>query len=232
MREKVIGILGGMGPEATLDLYRRIIAHTPAKTDQEHLHVIIDSNPKIPSRNLAVLHGGEDPTQALCATARNLEKAGADFIIMPCNSAHIFLPAIRESVQIPILSIVDATLQALLAQAPQTRKVGLLSTPAVAVRRIYADPLLALGIETLVPDAAGQEEVYGVIEAVKAGDKSAAVTARLKAQAEILIRKGAEAIFLACTELPLVLTAADLDVPVLDTLETLAAAAVREARGG
>jgi len=230
MKEKTIGILGGMGPEATLDLYRRILLHTPARNDQEHLHVIIDSNSKIPSRNEAVLHGGADPTPMQCASARTLEKAGVDFIIMPCNSAHIFLPALRQSVSIPFLSIVDATIEALLQQAPHTKCVGLLSTPAVAARRVYADPLQALGIETLVPDAAGQEEVYGVISSVKAGNKSAQVSARLKAQADILIALGAQAIFLACTELPLVLGQADLEVPVLDTLETLAVAAVRHAR--
>ena len=95
--EKTVGILGGMGPEATADLYLHITRNTTAQTDQDHLHVIVDSNPKIPSRQAAVLDGGEEPTAAMCATARNLQQAGADFLVIPCNAAHIYLQPVRES---------------------------------------------------------------------------------------------------------------------------------------
>jgi aspartate racemase len=127
MREKIIGIIGGMGPEATLDLYRRIIENTPARVDQDHIHVIIDSNPKIPDRTSAILSGGENPTTALCETARNLEKAGADFLIMPCNSAHMFLKEFQNCVKIPFLSIVDETIHTLLEAVPDVKCIGLLA---------------------------------------------------------------------------------------------------------
>lgn len=231
MPEKIIGIIGGMGPEATLDLYRRIIENTPARVDQDHIHVIIDSNPKIPNRNLAIMQGGENPSAALCDTARNLEKAGADFLIMPCNSAHIFLSEFRDCVKIPILSIVDETVLALIELVPGVRAVGLLATPAVVRTRLYAEPLQARGVTTLAPDEESQKEVYGVISSVKAGDKSAPVRARIKIEAEKLVARGAQAVLLACTEIPLVMSGADLSVPVLDTIEILARAAVREVRG-
>ncbi|GAJ09165.1 unnamed protein product, partial [marine sediment metagenome] len=93
MPEKIIGILGGMGPEATIDLFYKIIKFNPSEKDQDHLRIIIDNNPKIPDRTAAILGKGEDPLPALQETARNLEKAGANFIIIPCNTAHYFLPS-------------------------------------------------------------------------------------------------------------------------------------------
>jgi len=90
MTEKIIGILGGMGPEATIDLFYKIIKFTPAKKDQDHLRIIIDNNPKIPDRTAAILGKGEDPIPALRETAKNLEKAGADFIIIPCNNYWLY----------------------------------------------------------------------------------------------------------------------------------------------
>ncbi|GAH53208.1 unnamed protein product, partial [marine sediment metagenome] len=109
MPEKIIGILGGMGPEATVDLFHKIIKFTPAKKDQDHFRIIIDNNPKIPDRTAAILGKGEDPLPALQETARNLEKAGVDFIIIPCNTAHYFLPQIQKSVNIPVLNMIEET---------------------------------------------------------------------------------------------------------------------------
>jgi len=108
MSEKIIGILGGMGPEATLDCFARIIKNTPAKKDQEHLRVIIDSNPKVPDRTAAIIGEGESPIPTLVAGCLSLQRAGADFIIIPCVSAHFFLEEIQEQIELPILSIFDA----------------------------------------------------------------------------------------------------------------------------
>jgi len=105
--EKVIGVLGGMGPEATLYFYIELIVQTAARTDREHLRVIIDSNPKVPDRIEAILHGGESPVPALAAGAAALEHAGADFIVIPCISAHFFLENLRERTNLPVFSIFD-----------------------------------------------------------------------------------------------------------------------------
>jgi aspartate racemase len=230
MPEKIIGILGGQGPEATLDLYRRIIQHTHASSDQEHFRTIIDCNPKTPNPNNAVTKGTQDPTRMLCATAQNLEKAGADFIVIPCNTVHIFLDAIRASIHIPVYSIVDETIKTLLEEIPHARRVALLASPAVVATRLYTDRLEAHAIETLLPDEAGEERVREVIFAVKSGDKSPAVKEKLMGVTSSLIASGAQAVILGCTELPLLIGPQDLPVPSIDTLDVLARAAVRQAR--
>jgi len=230
MAEKVIGILGGQGPEATLDLYRRIIQHTHAATDQEHFRTIIDCNPKTPNPNNAITQGTQDPTRTLCATAQNLEKAGADFLVIPCNTVHIFLDAIRASIHIPVYSIVDETIKTLLGDIPNARRVALLASPAVVATRLYTDRLEEHGIETFLPDEAGEEKVREVIFAVKSGDKGPAEKEKLLSVTGSLVAQGAQAVILGCTELPLVLSPQDLSVPSIDTLDVLARAAVREAR--
>jgi len=231
LKEKVIGILGGLGPEATLELCRRILQHTPARNDQEHLHVIIDCNPKIPDPNDAImLEGAPSSIPALCETARNLEQCGADFIVIPCNTAHIFLAEIRAAVHVLVLSMVSEVVSALRRSLPDVRKVGLLASPAVAATGLYARPLAEAGVETILPDAAGQAAVHEIIFKIKAGDKGSAVRVRLEEVAKNLAMDGARAVLLACTELPLVAGPKDLCLPALDTVDILARAAIRHAR--
>ena len=117
--EKVIGILGGMGPEATVDCFEKIIKNTPAARDQDHLRVVIDSNPKVPDRTAAIIGNGESPVPVLAAGCRALERAGADFIIIPCVSAHVFLTEIQQQSELPILSIFDAVAEAVIRDYPQ-----------------------------------------------------------------------------------------------------------------
>ena len=104
--EKIIGILGGMGPNATADLYLRIIRATPAKTDQDHLRVIIYSNPKVPNRSTAIIGSGQSPLPELIMAGRKLEESGADFIIIPCNTAHYFLQDLQKELGIPVLDMI------------------------------------------------------------------------------------------------------------------------------
>ena len=103
--DKIIGIIGGMGPEATIDLVQKIVDHTPAKKDQDHIHIIVDNNPKIPDRTSAIFNGGEDPTTYLINSANLLTRAGVDFIIIACNTAHYFLPKIKEEMDMPFLDM-------------------------------------------------------------------------------------------------------------------------------
>src|SRR3569623_1381486 len=130
MSEKVIGVIGGMGPEATVDFMHRLVARTPARDDADHLHVLVDNNPKIPSRIAALIDGtGEDPTPVLCDMALGLQAQGADFLVMPCNTAHTYLPAIARSVSIPTLDMVKLAIQKLAAATPRPKRVGLLASP-------------------------------------------------------------------------------------------------------
>jgi aspartate racemase len=229
MTEKIIGIMGGQGPEATLDLFRRIIEKTAAKTDQEHFHILIDCNPKVPNPNDAVITGETDPTPMLCANAVNLQKAGADFIVIPCNTVHIFLDAIRASIDIPVMSIVTATVNAVKA-LPNVSKVGLLASPAVVKTGLYAKALLEQGIDTLTPDEKGEADIHDVIFGVKAGNKSQSQREKLFNVCNQLVANGAQALILGCTELPLLANPSDFAVPAVDTLEVLAQTAIETAR--
>jgi aspartate racemase len=229
--EKVLGIIGGMGPEATVDLLRKIIEATPAKRDQEHLRVLVDCNPKIPSRPAALLKGGPDPTPLLQQTARGLERAGAELLLVACNTAHLFHDRIAAAVRIPVLHMVDEAVAEAVRRHPGVRAAGILAGGATVCLRLYQDRLEARAIRAIIPSEQDQERVVSVIYAVKAGDKGPAVRARIREVAERLAQAGAELLFAGCTELPLVLEDGDVSVPVLDPTQILAQAAVRLARG-
>ena len=230
MPEKIIGILGGMGPEATIDLFYKIIKSTPAEKDQDHLRIIIDNNPKIPDRTTAILGKGEDPLPALQETARNLEKAGADFIIIPCNTAHYYISQIQESVNIPILNMIEETAKETQKKVPSIKKIGLLASMGTYKTEIYHQHFKKFNIEVISPEEKDKEEVMKVIYAVKAGDLSEKVKKNIIQIAQKLIDKGAEAIIAGCTEIPLILKEGDVPVPLIDPTKVLAEIAIQKAR--
>ena len=168
MAKKIIGILGGMGPAATADLFSKIIVSTKAANDQEHLHVIIDSNTSIPDRTEALIHGGEDPTEQLTLSARRLAAAGAELIAMPCNTAHGFYDAVCAAVDIPVLHMIRLTAQELLLKG--IKCAGLLATDGTVQSGIYERCFEGSGIELLTPSPAAQAAVMQLTyEGVKAG---------------------------------------------------------------
>jgi aspartate racemase len=230
--KRVIGVLGGMGPLATADFYTKLVRLTPARTDQEHPRVIIDSNPKIPDRTAGLFGQGPDPTPDLIATARGLVRAGADVIAIPCNSAHAFLGAIRDRVPVPVLDMMHEVAAAAAALKPRPQVVGLLATPGTIRARLYHRTLAQQGIAVVDSTPAEDARMLDAIKSVKAGDLGTKVRDRVRAAARALIDRGAGAIILGCTELPLVMAPNDVPVPVLDGTEILAAAAVREAFSG
>ncbi len=222
---RTVGVLGGMGPRATADFFQKLIDLTPAKRDQDHLRVIVDNNPQIPDRSRWILEGGEDPTPALVATARNLERAGADFLVIPCNTAHHFLDSIRRSVRIPVLDITEAVAR----RARGFPCVGLLATRATVVAGLYQKALGRRGCRVLVPSPARQDLVDRAIFAVKAGNLGPRVRAWVREAGQELVHAGAQALVLGCTEIPLVVDPGEWPVPVLDSTALLAEAAVEEA---
>lgn len=229
-RQKVVGVLGGMGPLATVDLYRKIIEETPATRDQDHLHVIIESNPAVPDRSTALLSGGEDPTPLLLSGALRLAAAGADFIIVPCNTAHAFLPRIGPQLTIPLISMIDETAKAVATELPGS-VVGILATAGTIWTRLYQDAFERQGLSSIVPDDAGQARVTAAIAGVKAGQTGDAQTALVQATAAELEARGAQSLIVACTELPLILTQQHVTVPLFDPTRILARAAVSNALG-
>lgn len=200
---RIIGILGGMGPEATADLFLKIIKLTPALKDQDHIRVIIDSNPKIPDRTAYILGKGEDPFPALLETALNLKKAGVDFVIMPCNTAHYFLDRLERETGLYFISIVDVAIEELKRSISPPAKVGVLATDGTIKAEIYHKGLRKEGFIPIVPSGERQKIVMKCIyEGVKAGRVSEAKE-WIREPLEELADSGVKAIILACTELPI-----------------------------
>ena len=229
MEKKVIGIIGGMGPLATADLFQKIILHTQAACDQEHLRVVIDSNTNIPDRTAALLHGGADPTPELVSSARNLERIGAGVLIMPCNTAHNFYDAVAGAVEVPVLHMIRLTADALAERG--VKKAGLLATDGTIQTRIYQNTFAGTGIQLLTPQGADQQAIMDMIyRGVKAGDMAYDTTGA-RAAMEALLAQGAETLILGCTELPLAVELYHLSYPVVDPTLELALGASRFAGG-
>jgi aspartate racemase len=235
MAEKIIGILGGMGPEATIDFFSRIVKGTRVKKDQDHLRVLIDNNPKIPNRTLAIQGKGPSPLPLLIKSAKTLERAGADFIAIPCVTAHHYYDPLRKRIQIPILHIVEETVEYVQTHLKGIRKIGLLVTTGTFQSGLFQGAFFAslIGIIMPAPDVQRNcvmRAIFGKrgIKAVGPSEESK----RLIIEASKgLIEQGAQAIVAGCTEIPLVLKNGDLPVPVVDSVDILARAAIKKALG-
>jgi len=226
MKRRIIGILGGMGPEATTDLYREIIRLTPARRDQEHIPVLIYSNPQIPDRTKAILEGGEDPLPYLIHTAQVLEKAGAGILAVPCNAAHYFLPRVQEHVTVRILNMLEETCRTFRSRIPEGNAVGLLAVTGTVRSGIYADVFARAGVKVIVPDNSAQECVYSGIQRVKAGDMGPEVHRIFESTGARLMDAGAQSVILGCTEVPLAFDEDRAGYPSLNPTRILAQAAV------
>ena len=228
VRDKVIGILGGMGPDATAELFWRIIKATPVRRKQDHLRIIIDNNPKIPELTPAVSGEGKSHLDEIIKTALNLEKAGAEIIVMPCNTAHYYLDNLRQNVQVPVIDMIWETANYISQQFAEMKKVGLLAATGTVKTELYQSKLELR--EVLLPDKGSQGEVMEVISSVQLGHTQGATRRKAASIAQLLVDRGAEAIIAGCTELSLVLSEQEISVPLIDSLQILAAAAVREAK--
>lgn len=227
--KKSIGIIGGMGPLATADLFQKIILHTRAACDQDHLRVYIDSNTNIPDRTAALLRGGADPTPELVSSARGLERQGADVLIIPCNTAHNFYDAVQSAVSVPVLHMIRLTAQALVERGVKT--AGLLATDGTVQTGIYQRTFAGTGVELLVPEGEEQRAVMDMIyQGVKAGRRDYDASAARRTM-EALTDRGAQTLILGCTELPLAAELYGLDFPVTDPTLELALGAIRFAGG-
>lgn len=227
-----LGVLGGMGPQATVDFMARVIDLTPADGDQDHVPVVVQSNPQVPDRQQAMRDGQAGPVrQALTETARRLAAGGADFWVMPCNTAHAFVNDAVTHVDLPFINIVDVTIQSIVERLPNVKRIGLLATNACLASGVYQQAVDATPLQLLEPTQAEQEECMAIIFAVKSGDVGPALRSRMSALAESLVAQGAEAVIAGCTEIPLVLQDDDISVPLVSSTEELAIRAVDVALG-
>ncbi|UCC40684.1 MAG: amino acid racemase [Candidatus Aminicenantes bacterium] len=229
---KTIGILGGMGPEATAYFYGLIIKNTKAVNDQEHIKVIIYANPEVPPRTDAILEGGESPLPYLVEGVRILKGNGADFIVMPCVTAHFWLPEILAQERVSFLSLLDEAVLYAQRKIPGLNKAGLISSTGTLKSRLFHEAFEKEGIEVIGPEDEQQELVTEAIfgeNGIKAGFTSGRPKGIIHDTARKLMEKGAEAVIAGCTEVPLVLKDKDTPVPLIEPLQILAEVSIKMA---
>ncbi len=236
-----VGVLGGIGPAATVDFMAKLVRNTPAARDQDHIKVIVEQNPQIPDRTEALLGNGEDPTLALYAACKKLEEGGADLIAIPCNTAHAFVERIQPSLSVPIVNMLTCTADYLREAFPSLREVGVLATSGTLASGVYEKPLEACGFVQIAPAEAAQARLMNAIygaRGAKAGFTSGECCDDVAAAVDDLIAQGVQVIVLGCTELPLLLRGSTLarpDGPVVqlvDPTEVLAKRCVAYALAG
>lgn len=220
-RKRIVGVIGGLGPEATLDFFGKILEATTAARDQDHLHLIIDNNPGAPDRTKAVAGVGPSPAPSLACTALRLEQAGAEVLVMVCNTAHAFSSAITDVVQIPFLSIIEATCVAAVKARPSLKRAGVLATEGTLTAGLYKDAFEARGVEHVALEGPSRVLFMELIMRIKGGDKGAEVRAGMRSLALELVELGAEVIIAGCTEVPLVLNDDDFKWPVVSSTDAL-----------
>jgi len=229
--EKIIGILGGMGPEATADLFFRIIRATPVQRDQDHYRVIIDSNSKIADRTPAILGTGPSPLPMMVETGKNLERAGADFLLLPCNTAHFFHSMIQAELGIPLLHMIRLSAKHIKDNYPDVKRVGLQASDGTIASKLYHEAYGEYGVEIITPGEGSQKDVMDAIyRDIKTGDLENGGKLLHRVAVE-LIGAGSDAVICGCTEVSLVLHDGDISVPIVDPLQVLAEEAVKLASG-
>ncbi|MFQ6549443.1 aspartate/glutamate racemase family protein [Aestuariibius sp. 2305UL40-4] len=225
-----IGVLGGMGPEATVDFMQRVIRAVDARDDADHIPLIVHNNTQVPSRINAILEGaGDDPSPVLADMARELTAAGAEALVMPCNTAHHYAARIASATPLPFLNMVELA-AAHARHVTGGRPLGLLGSPALEKVGVYDPALAAQDIKPI--HARTPDRLLATIRSVKAQGPSEIAAHTLSTVAAEMAEDGAAAICVACTEFSLLLKDIGAPVPIFDSLDLLVDAAVRFSRSG
>lgn len=220
---KPVGVLGGMGPEATILLMQKVLNAVPARDDGDHVPLIVHQNPQVPSRIAALIDGkGIDPSPTLAQMARDLERAGAQALAMPCNTAHHYAPDVAGATALPFLNMLDLT-AAKLAQSG-AKHIGMLASPATRLTGVFDAGFAHHGLTPVWPK--DDDAILRIIRAVKAGQNANALGAELGAEAQALINQGADHLLVACTELSLMTDALPVGTAWTDSLDCLVVAIV------
>ena len=228
---RIVGVLGGMGPAATIDFMAKVLRHSQAgaANEQDNVRLIVDSNPWLPDRNAAVAGTGPSPAPGLAAMARGLEAAGAQLLVMPCNAAHAFADAVTGATTLPFLNLIEETVAAVARNYPAARRIGVLAVNGAVQAQLYERALAPRGLTPIVPTDDERARFMDAVWRIKAGDLAFDREA-IRETAERLIGRGAEVIVAGCTEVPLVLGPNELSVPLVDSTDVLAQRAVAAAR--
>lgn len=220
-----VGILGGMGPEATILLQQKVLDAVNAREDQDHIPLLIDMNPQVPSRIAHLLEkSGEDPGPTLGAMAARLEQSGSAALAMPCNTAHFYADAIASAVHIPLLNMIDLAVDHGAQRLDRGACVGILGSPAVRQAKLFEHAFGAHGISVIWPK--NDHDMLKAIRMVKADGPCNAARAILSAASQELAVEGASLQFVACSEFSLIVDSAESEAGVVDTINLLAQAIV------
>jgi aspartate racemase len=236
MSRRVAGVIGGMGPAATIDFMAKVLAFSqaargPGTAEQDDVRLLVDSNPAVPDRNAAIAGTGTSPGPYLAAMARGLERAGADFLVMPCNAAHAFVDHIVAATRLPFVHLIKETTRAVHQRFSGIDKVGVLAVAGTADARLYEHAFAPYAVEVLVPEGEERRRFMDCVWAVKAGNLSEETHRAMHRSARMLLDRGAALIVAGCTEVPLVVTSSSLAAPFLDATALLAERTVAYARG-
>jgi len=225
--DKILGVLGGMGPLASAQFMLRLTLLTRATRDQEHIPTVLWSDPRVPDRTVGRLGGGADPLPWLVRGIRGLERAGCGAIAIPCNTAHGWFDEMRAATALPILHIVEAAADELQRLGISGGTIGVMGTQATLTMRLYQHRLEALGWDCLVPSTDEMSRLVSPAIALVKANRVADAYPPLAQVAQRLAGRGASAVVLGCTEIPLGIQAGPpLEVPVVDTIDALARAAI------
>ncbi len=225
--EKILGIFGGMGPEATANLYQLIVERTPASTDQEHIPTLIYSLPQVPDRMVSIQNNDLSIISYIVEGVTRLEKGGASFIAIPCNTVHYYFDHMENAVSIPIIHMIRETAEEVASKYPDIKTVGLLATTGTIQTGLYEKALSAKGLTVVVPDDDIEKDyVMKAVYGIKSGKDNKICEDLLATAGDHVEEKGAEAIVLGCTEIPLAFNPARTHVPVVNATEVLADRAI------
>lgn len=220
MTHSTVGILGGMGPQATILLQERLLRAVPATDDADHIPLLIDMNPQVPSRIQWLIEGnGIDPAPALVAMAKRLETAGATALAMPCNTAHAFAKDIDAATDIPFMNMPQLAAAYVATKVPAGGAIGILASPATQVTELFKSVLAPHGLMALYP--INQDPLLATIREIKAGGVTEHHRFVLNNEAETLVHQGARAILVGCSEFSLLSDDIAVSVPVVDTMNVL-----------
>ncbi len=216
---KIAGVLGGLGPEATVDFLAKLVAGTDAANDQDHVRLLIDHNPTVPNRHDAIAGRAPSVGPQLAEMAAGLERAGADFLVMVCNTAHAYTDEIRTAVSIPFISIVDVTVEA--AAAAGHRQVGVMAAEGCLRAALYQQALTAAGCEPVLWSDDELESFMALVYRIKAGERDEDIRSGVSRLATSLVFGGAEALIAGCTEIPLMLAPESAPAPLFSSTDLL-----------
>lgn len=227
----VPGIMGGMGPEATLEFMTKVLQRTDARADQDHLRLLIDHNPKVPNRHASIDGSGEDVTPYLIEMAANLERSGADFVVMVCNTAHAYQGAIADSLSIPFVSIIDEVVDELNENTNEKLAVGVMAAEGCLNAQLYQNALRDSSYPVKVWNQQHLEQFMELVYRIKAGDVGKQSSATMEELANVLVEQGAEILLAGCTEIPLVLNPKRFSMPLYCSTDVLVSRVIDYALG-